>query len=322
MRGKVINNKESGLDFDYQYLPLSKGGFERSLCQQRNVINMWKFIGGAIVVIVAGAILSLVVVKSLYQQAAPVSPLVSPLPEAIGPESPPIILLGDSPETLPSDFTGSLDTAASSEAQTGQSARSNGGDATTATGNSTSLPVSSTAASNIADPAATGTAGQPDSPGVYKYINIDLEKCRKVSPDDDWEIIQQCYYGYNVTILVTAHMPEPRSWVDIGINGAVYSTEDIIVYDQQNLFGHFPQVSGQATLIVDEKLNKPVSLVFPVEAQDAAATHLMRQYFAVDLRLGEQPPCFIARSASLEEAMRALQRSTTCRSLGNKRIIK
>jgi hypothetical protein len=61
---------------------------------------------------------------------------------------------------------------------------------------------------------------------------------------------------------------EERSWIDIAVGDKLWSTEDSIVYAQENQFGYFPNVGATPVELAVDRKQVPLGLILRVTAQD------------------------------------------------------
>jgi len=110
---------------------------------------------------------------------------------------------------------------------------------------------------------------------------------------------------------------EERSWIDIAVGDKLWSTEDSIVYTQENQFGYFPNVGATPVELVVSQKQVPLGLIFRVTAQDpnqqTQESSNISRLFAFGFR--KEGLCFLGLTDNNAAARSFLKKNAICRQI-------
>ncbi|MCM0084219.1 hypothetical protein L4X63_21790 [Geomonas sp. Red32] len=151
-------------------------------------------------------------------------------------------------------------------------------------------------------------------PATPLVTSIDSSACKKLP--------QKIAVGFDKLGLYADECPAPtgwrlflvvggdRSWIDLGHDHSVWTTEQEVVYNDKNFFGFFPNVTSKQVEWVVDGNDAPIFLIFPVTAQDPQkAGHSVLQYFVVTT---QGIPRFCGTAKTIKEAEKITGAKNSC----------
>jgi hypothetical protein len=108
-----------------------------------------------------------------------------------------------------------------------------------------------------------------------------------------------------------------HSWIEFMFRGKLWSTEDEVVYEKENQFGNFPNVSNAPAEIRINRLGQAMGLVFRVNAQESesksialGASKLTR---LIVLGFRKSQACFLGIAKENQVARKMVDSGATCK---------
>lgn len=121
----------------------------------------------------------------------------------------------------------------------------------------------------------------------------------------------------NTAIRLFVVSSEERTWIDIGVGEKLWSTEDPIVYTQENQFGYFPNVGATPVELAVDQKQVPVGLIFRVTAQDPnqqkQGSSNISRLFVFGFR--KEVVCFLGLADNNIAARSFLKKDAICRQI-------
>lgn len=160
---------------------------------------------------------------------------------------------------------------------------------------------------------------------ISKFTSIESKNCSKLPKQIDTYFEKHGLYGdeckapkgWRLFIVVGGD----RSWVDIAHSNSLWTTEQEVMYKNDNFFGYFPNITSKQ---VEWRINKngiPSALIFRITAQnpEQVGTNESR-LFVVSLKDGI--PQFCGTAKTNEEARSIADNTASCSTTLPKRPIK
>ncbi|NOU23733.1 MAG: hypothetical protein HOO93_18440 [Methyloglobulus sp.] len=149
----------------------------------------------------------------------------------------------------------------------------------------------------------------PSEPVRHRYVSRDLGavECRV------WAKVQSAPSGLYVV------SSNEHSWIDFVLSDKVWSSEDEVVYEKENQFGNFPNVSNAPAEIRTDRAGVAIGLIFRVTAQasdyhslNPGASNVSRLFV---LGFRKQGVCFLGLARDNIAARKLLDSGAICRRL-------
>ncbi|MBX3639196.1 MAG: hypothetical protein KF888_01615 [Nitrosomonas sp.] len=108
---------------------------------------------------------------------------------------------------------------------------------------------------------------------------------------------------------------EERSWIDLMLGNTLWSSEDEVVYEKDNQFGHFPNI-GKTPVEIRTRNHNAIGVIFRVKAlafeNDAQKPHESRVSRLFVLGFRKSGLCFLGLTHENSTARHLLDSRTEC----------
>jgi len=157
-----------------------------------------------------------------------------------------------------------------------------------------------------------------------QYVNLGQANCSTPKESDllayqakDLGVVQ-CLdekLGSGMPFRIYLVSSSERSWLDIYLGGTLWSSEDEVVYQQENQFGDFPNVATSPAELMRDGKGKPLGLIFRVTAQSQGISGKADLTRLVVLGFQNTSLCFLGLSQSNLDARELITKHQCLRPL-------